>query len=359
VLVKDIFSQKRNRIAVVMVCIVLLILVILFSLVSKILDALDALSYPESTLSDTAEEFKEPYQEEMLPLTISCPSFDYRIQLPADIRDVDGKIVGRFEGMQFVVCESEEDMDEMINKTLPNALNVSVAGFDKKVEVRVRDNGYFYPYPAEYVAMRVETKVTVREKVTYAFAYALELEPDSFLYIYVSTESEELLTGAKNLLDEIAYSVRPLEEEKQEGEILESEDSKQDKAETMEDILASLPGQWVDAEDYVAPDGAIKDTLYIDLEQEVSFPVENGVFLFEWMNVDIHPTEVNIYAPTGKELRLMEEYSSEGHYVYKIGEMESGTYTIKGSTLARLTGVVMSVYEWDYYYEEFVTFGFD
>lgn len=322
-------ENERNKILVILIAILIVIIGLVGSLLKKLTMEVDASKFPQSTLTKTAGVLPEKVTEELLPLTIACPTMRYQISIPKDINTVNDKIVGTYEDMRFVICESNEEMNKMISSTLPNALNIAVIGRPHEVEIKVQDTGYCYPYIAEYVAMSVNTQFSVREVTAYAFVYRLKLESDNSLYIYVSTESKEIIKGAKDLLDKIACSVRPISENIDKEE-LQISDLKEEEG-----------------------------VLPIFLEKEALYPMENGVFLFEWMNVDASPINLEVIAPNGEKLKLMEEYSTNGHYVYVVGEMESGTYIIEGTTQEQISGVVMSIYEWDYYYSEFVSFGFE
>lgn len=334
---KEFLEKKQNKLLIVIAVLAIMVLSILWSLVSQIAAQVDSFSYPQSTLTDMPAEFTEEFSDATMSLVVSCATMDYTICLPESITAVSEKIVGTYGDLSFVVCESKEDMQTMISGALPSSLNVPVVGKPHQVNVRVSDEGYFGPYQAEYMAAEITTQISVRKVLTYGFAYQLKLEEGKSLYLYVSSEDKELLSGAKALLDKLASSVREyVPEVSVDTPTEEVVDNKQDMQEVMP------PKEY---------------TIY--LESESIFPLENGVFLFEWMNSDSKPTELRVYAPDGTECIFDEELSHSGHYVYRIGPMEEGVFLITGTTKEQLRGALFNAYEWSFYNEQYITFGFE
>lgn len=331
--------MKSDKTVVSIARIVVLILVLVALLfgaltqIGKEFMKKESATYPQSTLTDNPVAFMEEYvqQEGLLDYRVGCPSLPYAISVPKEVYVEGDTIHATLGDIDILICESAESFDFMLTKTLPTKLNFPLLGNPHDVSVLVRDMGYFYAYGADYAAGRINTKISVREVVTYICMYRLALSEVNSLYIYVSSESEELLSGQKDLLESIAFSVRAIDEN----------------ATVEEEILADEVIEPIVEEDAVEETVGLPEsgTQIISLEKEMDWEFQNGVFVFEWMNVKTEPWELNVYGPDGTKLLFLEEYSEKGHYVYEIGTMAQGIYIVDGITGEPLTGVMMSLYE--------------
>jgi len=348
-----IWKDRRVKLLFLMVLVGFCMVCLIFTAIDQMIRQLNTQEYPKSTLTKEAVAFPETSisVSEMLPVKITCPSLPYTLNLPINYTGKDEKIVGSYGDIDIVICESSLSMDKMIRQELPGTLVASVAGYERDVEIKVQDMGYFYEYPAEYVAMQITTQISIRKLVTYACVYRLSLSDETSLYIYVSAETDGIMFGEKDFLDRVAYSVRPyvknitdLEVNEVEKVDAEGENVKEGKEEKKEENVLN---------------NGDEGFLRIYHEKEVSFTVKEGVFLYEWANAQVQPSELVVYGPDNRVLPLLEEYSYPGHYVFEIGASDSGTYNVVGLTKEQITGVMMSIYEKESYLDMYVTFGFE
>lgn len=348
---KEFFTNKKNRL---LLCIALLVIVVcglVVSLLGNVSHEMDKAVYPDSTLTESPVAFdKEVKYTEMLPLRVACPTLEYSVWLPSDVYEDNDCLVASYEGIKVVVAESPQSIETVATSVFPHQLNRPILGRKDKVDTYSNNTGYFYEYPASYYTCTVQSQISTRTVTTYSLTYGLHLSDDVTLYIYVSSESKDLLNGQKELLDKIAFSVRKVDLEQEEdlaGHVNVTEENMTPEGNNNSGLMK--------VEDYVEENTYLdENVLRIYLEKEMSEDVTQGVFIFGWMNILSHPVEVNVIAPDGRELHRIDEYSSEGHYVYNIGECASGTYIVEGYTIEQLTGVTMYIYEEEFYKSEYL-----
>ncbi len=342
---KKYIMAKKNQLFLCMALLVIVICGLLLSILGKVSYQLSKTVYPESTLTTDSVSFDTEYQYiESLPVLVACPTLQYSIWLPENVKGDEEYLVASYGDIDVIVMESQKDIETMATNVLPHYLNCPVLGQGDGVETYCCDTGYYFEYPASYCACTVQTQVSIRTVTTYTLTYGLHLSDDTTLYIYVSSDSKDLLKGQKELLDKIAFSVREVG--------FGQNTSVTNNGSSNESGSGPII---MDVDDYVEKNTYLdENVLRIALEHEMDAAMENGVFLFEWMNSMTHPVEVNVFAPDGRELHLIEDYSYEGHYVYDVGECVGGTYIVEGYTTEQLTGVTMSVFERSFYRTEYL-----
>ena len=337
----DWLKKKSNRYLAVFLVAVILIVILAVSVADNFRKMNVQGLYPDGGLTEEPMAYVDSMSLDVLSYECVFPHLEYVCNMPKDSELKKDYIITSYDGMDFIVMVSQDEMEEMCERELPGILYFPIVGRKAQAKMELYEEGYFMDKQAKYAAYTVRTQVSTLDVVSYTMCYTI-LSQDSSraLYIYASTEDKEKIEDAHTILRQIAGPVRKVEDV--DGLIGEQETTI---GENNGGEGAGEDGGYQHKVYEETPEGPY----YIEQEIKSDYTFKDGVMLIEWSNVLYEPATLSVYNTDGRICSMDSEYSRSGHYVYRLGAASEGNITIIGSTMVSLEDVRVTFFEMEQY----------